>query len=93
MYFYDTYDVSFPLYIRLLVKATVASDLVSFVNNRTINSIRASLDFACASLAQLTSHRTLVLGSSPKTHPLRLGLSPKSAIRSYPDRVSFALTY
>jgi len=53
MYFYDTYDVFFPLYIRPLVKATVASDLVSFVNNRTINSIRASLDFACAPLAQL----------------------------------------
>ena len=53
MYFYDTYDVFFLLYIRWLVKTTVASDLASFVNNRTINSIRASLDFACASLAQL----------------------------------------
>jgi len=53
MYFHNTYDVFFLLYIRWLVKTTVASDLVSFVNNRTINSIRASLDFTYAPLAQL----------------------------------------
>ena len=75
VYFYDTYDVFFLQYIRAHVIRQVASDLVSFVNNRTINSIRASLDFACrlrlrSSRSALTSHRTLVLGSSPKTHPL-----------------------
>ena len=43
MYFYYIYDVFFLQYIRTLVIHQVASDLVSFVNNRTINSIRALL--------------------------------------------------
>ena len=43
MYFYNTRDMFFPQYIRMLVICQVASDLVCFVNNRTINSIRASL--------------------------------------------------
>jgi len=43
VYFYDTYDMFFLQYIRTLVICQVAPDLVSFVNNRTINSIRALL--------------------------------------------------
>jgi len=37
MYFYATYDVFFLQYIRTLVIYQVTSDLVSFVNNRTIH--------------------------------------------------------
>jgi len=53
MYFYDTYDVFFLQYIRTLVIHQVTSDLVSFVNNRTINSIRALL--ASPALLSLSS--------------------------------------
>ena len=43
MYFYNTHDMFFLQYIRTFVIYQVTSDLVSFVNNRTINSIKALL--------------------------------------------------
>jgi len=61
VYFYDTYDVFFLQYIRTLVICQVTSDLVSFVNNRTINSIRASL--ASPTLLSLSSKLPFILNT------------------------------
>ena len=59
MYFYNIYDMYFLQYIRMFIIRKVTSDLLSFINNRTINSIRALLTLPVLLLLSFKLHFTL----------------------------------